>query len=270
MWSKLLSVARLVLLDGFRRRALLGLIVLAICLEIGGLLFIDFIPREIGRASVDFVLSVGWLTGFLFLLFHAIKVIALEDERRNIECILSRPVSRTQYMLGTFLGLAMLLFFLNTALGLIGKGILSFIKEAVGLSYFANFFNDHYFLSWLGLYGVELIILSIIFLFSGLVRGGFPVLLLTVAYCLICNGLPVVREVSNISDHDGISIIPTVLQVLSAIFPDFHRYDFRELVIATEPALTLKMMVIAGAMIVLYTSVVLWLSAIIYSRRDLL
>lgn len=268
MWRKIRSVAWLVILDGLRRRALLGLIVLAIAMEAGGLLFVDFIPREIGRASVDFILSVGWLTGFLFLLFHAVKVTAWGEERRSIECIISRPVSRAHYVLGTFLGLVVLLILLNVALSLIGLGLLHGIKEAVGVSYFANFFTYHYVLSWLGLFAVELLVLSIIFLFSSLVRGGFPVLLLTVAYCLICNGLPVVREVGGMSE-EGASIVPTILKGLSAIFPDFHRYDFRELVIATEPALALNMMAISWAMVLLYTAVVLWASTMVYSRRDL-
>jgi Cu-processing system permease protein len=270
MMRKVRSISWLVILDGLRRRALLGLIILAISLEIGGLLFVDFIPREVGRASVDFILSVGWLTGFLFLLFHAVKVAAWEDERRTIECILSRPVSRRHYVLGTFLGLAILLLLLNISLGVIGQVILLGIQEAVGSAYFASLHQPSYILSWLGLYAVELMVLSIIFLFSSLVRGGFPVLLLTVAYCLICNGLPVVREMfTTAAGGEGGKLIPVVLQSLSTVFPDFHRYDFREMVIATDSVLTLKMVFVAVLMIVLYTTLALWLSSVIYSRRDL-
>jgi len=177
MFSKIGSVAWLVILDGIRRRALLGLILLAISLEIGGLFFVDFIPREIGRALVDFILSIGWLTGFLFLLFHAVKVIAWEDERRTLECILSRPVSRRQYVLGTFSGLAFLLLLLNVSLGVIGQGILYGIKASVGVKYFTNLQITPYMFSWVGLYAIELIVLSTIFFFSSLVRGGFLVLL---------------------------------------------------------------------------------------------
>ena len=48
------GLARLIILDGLRRHALLGLLLLAIFAEGAGLLFYEFIPRDIGRASNDF------------------------------------------------------------------------------------------------------------------------------------------------------------------------------------------------------------------------
>ena len=171
MLPKIWSLAVLVILDGLRRHALIGLLLLSLLLEACGLLFFDFIPRDIGRASGDFIVSVGWLTGFLFLFFHAVQVMAWDEERRTIHTLLARPISRAQYVLGVYLALALLLLLLNGILAGIGYGILAVIKGSVKPVYFTHLSGAHYLLSWLGLYAIELTILAAILLFSGLVRG---------------------------------------------------------------------------------------------------
>ena len=269
MLPKIWSLARLVLLDGLRRHALIGLILLAFSLEAGGLLFMDFIPKDIGRASADFILSVGWLTGFLYLLFHAVQTMAWDEERRTIHTILARPISRTQYVLGIFLGLAVLLLLLNSILALLGYGVLTLIKDSVKVAYFTHLSTGHYLLSWVGLFCTELMILAVIMLFSGLVRGGFPVLLLTVSYYFICTGLPVVREAFATRVEDAGSTLKAVLTGLTVLFPDFSRFDFKALITREATMPVYQPLATDFLLLSLYLTVILWLAAIIYQRRDL-
>jgi Cu-processing system permease protein len=269
MLRKITSVAQLLIIDGLRRHALMGLILLAVALEAGGLFFFEFIPHDIGRASVDFILSVGWLTGFLFLLFHAVQVMAWDEERRTIHTLLARPISRSQYVLGVFLGLAVLLGILNSLLGLLGYWILWLIQASVGPAYFAHLSPLHYALSWGGLSCIELMILAVIMLFSGLVRGAFPVLLLTVSYSFICTGLPVVREaIADKAELQG-SLLPSLLQGLTALFPDFGRFDLKALVVSPATDLSFERLGIDLALLALYLVIVLWCAAWVYQQRDL-
>lgn len=269
MLRKIWSLARLVLIDGLRRHALMGLILLTFGLEAGGLLFFEFIPKDIGRASADFILSVGWLTGLLFLLFHAVQVMAWDEERRTIHTLLARPISRTQYVLGTFLGLATLLLLLNTILGGLGYGVLILIKDSVKTLFFPHLSIPHYLLSWCGLFCIELMVLAIIMLFSGLVRGGFPVLLLTVSYYFICTGLPVVREAFASRASEGSASLTTLLQWLTAVFPDFTRFDFKRLVTSQQSGDLLQHLGVDLGLLALYLTAILWLASMIYQRRDL-
>jgi ABC-type Na+ efflux pump, permease component len=268
MMRKIRALARLVCLDGLRRHAVIGLVLLAFALEAGGLLFFEFIPRDIGRASGDFILSIGWLTGLLFLLFHAVQVMAWDEERRTIHTFLARPISRPQYVLGTFLGLTVLLLLLNLVLGLLGYGVLVLIRDSLTSVYFQHLSPVHYSLAWMGLFCIELMILAVIMLFSGLVRGGFPVLLLTVSYCLICTGLPVVRtSVANRTDLPA--ILPLALQWLTGLFPDFSRFDFKELITSDSGVNVIQGFGIDLVLLALYLTVILWLATLVYQRRDL-
>jgi len=265
------SLSRLIIIDGLRRHALIGLILFALAGEIGGLLFFDFIPRDIGRASNDFLFSISWLTGFIFLLFHAVQVMAWDDERRILHTFLARPISRTEYVLAVFFGLAALLLALNTVLGGIGWGMLNLIRSSVdAASYFQHLSLPFFLLASAGLYGIELMLLAIILFFSGAVRGNFPVLLLSLSYYFICSGLPVVRQaIRQQTAHPASQYVETLLKGLTALFPDFSRLDFKTLVASSDPVPALSQIVYPFALSSVYVLIVLWLACAIYQRRDL-
>lgn len=265
------SLSRLVIVDGLRRHALIGLILFALAGETGGLLFFDFIPRDIGRASNDFLFSISWLMGFIFLLFHAVQVMAWDDERRVLHTFLARPISRAEYVLGVFLGLAALLLALNAILGGIGWTVLNFIRKSVdAASYFQHLSLPFFLLASAGLYCMELMLLAVIMLFSGAVRGNFPVLLLSLSYYFICLGLPVVRQaIHQLTANSHSLFMEPMLKGLTALFPDFSRLDFKMLVASSDPVPAMGQIVAPFALGIMYVLIVLWLACAIYQRRDL-
>jgi len=263
---RIMSLARLVFVDGLRRHALIGLVVFALAAEVGGLLFFDFIPRDIGRASNDFMFSISWIAGFIFLLFHCVQAVAWDDSRRVIYTILARPISRTEYVLGFFTGLALLLLLLNICLSGIGWIILSYIKGSVSVAYFKYLSLSVYMFATLGIYCIELMILAVILLFAGAVRGNFPVLLLTLSYYFICSGLPVVREAVK---SPVVTTSQGVLKWMTALFPDFSRLDFKMMVTTPETSIHGMVFLPAFGLSVIYIIFVLWFCSFIYKRRDL-
>ena len=268
---RIAALARLIVLDGLRRHALLGLIALSLAAEAGGLFFFDFVSRDIGRASSDFVISIAWLSGFIFLFFHAVQVMALDEERRVIYTLLARPISRGEYVLGVFFGLASLLFLLNLLLSGIGYGTLLSIKSLVPQGYFSHLSIPAYLLSWAGLFAMQLMLLSVILLFSGLVRGNFPVLLVSLAFYGICSGLPVVREsvTSMISKTEGLAGLANLFKWMTAVFPDFERLDFKNWIVIAERLPSLNLISTGFGIALGYTTIFLWLATLVYQRRDL-
>jgi ABC-type transport system involved in multi-copper enzyme maturation permease subunit len=255
-----------------RRHALIGLVFFALAGITGGLLFFDFIPRDIGRAANDFLFSITWLTGFIFLSFHAVQVVAWDHERGTLHTFLARPLSRTEYALALFVGLAALLLALNIILGALGWGVLKFIRGSVdATSYFQHLSFPMFLLAGSGLYLIQLMILAIILLFSSAVRGSFPVLLLTLCYYFTCSGLPVVRESLKQQILHGANrqSFDTLSRWLTAFFPDFSWLDFKTLVASSDQAPVVSQMMLPFALSTLYIVIVLWLACVIYERRDL-
>lgn len=269
--KRIAAIARLFLIDGLRRHALLGLIVLSVAAQAGALLFFDFIPRDIGRASSDFILSLAWLSGFIFLFFHGVQVIALDEERKVIYSLLARPISRGEYVLGIFFGLAGLLLLVNLLLCGLGLGTLLIIKHLVPPVYFNQFNLLPYILAWFGLVAMELMLLSVILLFSGLVRGSFPVLLISLSFYAICSGLPVVREAvsQQAAGTEGLTGLKTMLLWLTAVFPDFDRLDFKNMIASSAPLPDLSLMLVNFGLTISYVGLFLWLACLVYQRRDL-
>jgi ABC-type transport system involved in multi-copper enzyme maturation permease subunit len=267
--KRIVAIARLVLLDGLRRHALMGLIVLSLLAQAGALLFFDFIPRDIGRASSDFILSLAWLSGCIFLFFHGVQVIALDEERKVIYSLLARPISRGEYVLGIFSGLAGLL--LNLLLCGLGVGTLLIIKQMVPAAYFSQFNILPYLLAWFGLVAMELMLLSVILLFSGLVRGSFPVLLISLSFYAICSGLPVVREAvsQQAARAEGLTGLKTMLLWMTAVFPDFDRLDFKNMIASSDQLPKLSLLLVNFGLTVSYVGLFLWLACVVYQRRDL-
>jgi len=265
------ALARLIILDGLRRHALIGLILFALAGTTGGLLFFDFIPRDIGRASNDFLFSITWLTGFIFLLFHAVQVMAWDSERGALHTFMARPVSRTEYALALYAGLALLLLALNVILGGLGWLVLNFIRGSVdAASYFQHLSLPFYLLAGAGLYWIQLVLLAVILLFSSAVRGSFPVLLLTLCYYFICTGLPVVREsFQQKGSADAVQALASLLKWLTAVFPDFSWLDFKTLVASSYTAPIASQILMPFGLSTLYIVIVLWLACLIYTRRDL-
>lgn len=265
------ALAWLVLLDGLRRHALMGLIALSLAAQIGAFLFLDFIPRDIGRASTDFILSVAWLSGFILLFFHGVQIIALDEERKVIYALLARPISRGEYVLGLFFGLAALLMLLNLLLGGLGFATLLLIKKMVDPFYFNQLSMPRYLLAWTGLAAMELMLLSVILLFSGLVRGSFPVLLISLSFYAICSGLPVVREaISQKTFEEGAPpALEALLRWMTAVFPDFDRLDFKNMIASAEQLPELSLLLINFGLTFSYLGLFLWLACLVYQRRDL-
>jgi len=269
--TNILSLARIIFLDGIRRYALLGLLLLSLFSEAMGLFFMDFVSHDVGRASSDFLFSIMWLGGMLFLLFHAVQVIAWDEERGVIYSILSRPLSRSAYVIGVFVGLAVLLTLLLLSLGLVAYLTLNWIQDALDPIYFPVFSSSHFILTWLGIVVAQLTILSVIMLFSGLVRGGFPVLLLSLAYYAICTGLPTVRESieSETATNGGNESTLIFLKLLSSIFPDLTRLDYKNSVLSDMLPLSVTEISTDFSIVSLYAIIMMTFACMAYVRRDL-
>jgi len=259
------AIARLVFLDGLRRQAIVGLILFALIAEFFGMFFMDFFGRDIGRASGDYLFSIMWISGMFFLFFHAVQTIALDEERKTIYNIISRPISRNQYVFGMLLGLGLLLILLHTIFGAVSLGTLYWIKSSLQAEYFTQLNSNYFILTWLGLVLTQFIILSVILLFSGLLRGGFPVMLVSVAYYLICSGLPVAREyAAQLTDET----FKHILTGLSFIFPDFSRLDYKDAIVGTLDS-SIGTLVESFFGMLVYMLIIIFFACAAYRNKDI-
>ncbi len=102
-------VAAITFKEGIRNRAFYGISIFAVLLLGVNFFISSMIPRDIGKVAVDIALSTVSFTGLLLVLFVGINLIAKDLDKRTIYMVLSRPISRSQYIVGKFIGMALLI-----------------------------------------------------------------------------------------------------------------------------------------------------------------
>jgi len=269
--NRIIALAHITFLNGLRRNAVWGLCLFALILEICGVFFIDFFGRDLGRVISDFQFSIMWIAGMLFILFYAVQAVAWDDDHRSIDSILARPISRSEYVLGSMLGLSMLMLCFELLLAALAVGEIIWIKPEMGDAYFPVFSVAHFILTWFALQAILLAHLAMVMLISAAIRGTFPVMLITLAYSLICSGLPVVRESLRQQTEASAQGLSHILQGMSMFFPDFGALDFKDSILSLQSIDSLIGMSvwIPFGLISIYMIIVLLLSCMIYERRDI-
>lgn len=272
--NRIMALAYITFLNGLRRNAVWGLCVFALVFEICGVLFMDFFGRDLGRVISDFQFTIMWVSGMLFILFYAVQAIAWDEDHRSIDSILARPISRTEYVLGSMLGLSLLLLCFECLLACLAMAELIWIKPVIGEVYFPVLSLSHFIVTWLALQVILLVHLAVVMLISSAIRGAFPVMLITLAYSLICSGLPVVRgslkqgAASNAPPQG----LDSILQGMGMIFPDFGVLDIKDSVLSNQSLEVIMGMPVwlPFSLMLAYLALVLFLSCLIYQRRDIL
>jgi len=270
--NRIRALAYITFLNGLRRNAVWGLCLFALIFEICGIFFMDFFGRDLGRAMSDFQFSIMWAAGMLFILFYAVQAIAWDDDHRSIDSILARPISRTEYVLGSMAGLSLLLLCFELLLGALAIGEITWIKPEIGEIYFPVFSISHFIIAWLALQAILFTHLAMVMLISSAIRGAFPVMLITLAYSLICSGLPVVRESLRQQDGHAAQGLNHILTGMGMLFPDFGVLDLKNSVLSTQSIETMTgiSVWVPFGLISIYVAIVLLLSCMIYERRDIL
>jgi len=270
--NRILALANITFLNGLRRNAVWGLCLFALAFEVCGVFFIDFFGHDLGRVISDFQFSIMWAAGMLFILFYAVQAIAWDDDHRIIDSILARPISRTEYVLGTMAGLSLLLLCFELLLAALAIAEIIWIKPIIGQTYFPVFSITHFSLTWIALQLILLTHLGIVMLISAAIRGAFPVMLITLAYSLICSGLPVVRESISQQSEASAQGLGKILQGMNMVFPDFSVLDLKDSVLSNQ---SMEIMIgmpvwLPFSLVSIYLAIILALSCFIYQRRDIL
>lgn len=215
--------------EGIRNRTFYGVSLIALAF-LGFSLFISvMVIQDIGAIGVTMGLSAISLCGLLVVFFVGTNLMAKDIDRRTIALVLARPVSRSAYVLGKFLG--MLLLILATVLIV---GFLSFLMLlTLKTSYPASFERISWwsFVLAIAFNMISLTILtSISFLFASVTSSSFVTLTLTILVYVIGQSLSDVR--SLVENREGIivSVSPLTKAIVSIAyyaFPNLSLFDFK-------------------------------------------
>lgn len=257
--------------EGIRNRALYGISLFSLLLLGANLLISGMMMRSAGKTAVDMALSTVSLSGLLLVLFVGINLISKDLDRRTIYMVLARPISRSRYIVGKFLGMVLLILVTVAILTVVAALSILLVKAAYP-DYFDRF-------SWppvalaVGMIALMLVMLSAItFLFSSFASTSFITLALTIITYIIGNSISEVKAlvetpgaISQAYEPSGVTV--ALVKTAYYLFPNLSFFDFKlqaahGLVI---PAATVAWTVAYG---IVYTAIIILCAAAIFRRKE--
>lgn len=268
--AQLWAIASMTFKEGIRNRAMYGISILALIMMIANLLISSMIMQEVGKVAVDMALSAASFAGLLLVLFVGINLLAKDLDRKTIYMVLSRPLSRSQYIVGKFLGIALLVTASMVLLSIFAAASIYLVKLTCGSGYFPRFSWPLVALSLAFNTLMLLLLSSLTFLFASFTSTSFISLMLTIASYLIGNSINDVKDLVTAPQGAGITPSPVIVKVVEVAyyaFPNLSLFDIKTQVAhGISPSGAYVFWTIAYG--VVYTCLAVAIACAIFSRRE--
>ena len=205
------------------------------------------IVKDIGLGSIS-------IFGVLIAIFLGIGLVSKEIDRRTIYTILSKPVQRYSFLLGKFAGLLLTLF-INIAIMTVALVILIYSMNGdVNLLLFEAIF----------LIFIELIVVTSIALFFSTFTTPTLSAIFTLSFFVIGHLTGYIRLFGSQSD---LQFVKKLSDILYYVLPNLESFNVKSMVMYAD-SLEWNFFFLSTMYGLVYASLVLVLSVIIFQRRD--
>lgn len=103
------TIAHMTLLEATRGNIIRVLAVITASIMLANISFTRLFSWSLGKVSVEFGLSISALTGLLIVFFLVLRLLYNDLENKTIYFLFSRPIGAAEYLIGKYLGFAVLL-----------------------------------------------------------------------------------------------------------------------------------------------------------------
>jgi ABC-type transport system involved in multi-copper enzyme maturation permease subunit len=251
--TRTLAVARNTFRETIRERVLYNLLFFALLMTVSGLLLGQLSIRQDEKIIKDIALAAMDLFGTAIAVFVGVGLVSKELERRSLYPVMAKPVSREEFLIGKFAGLAFTLL-VNVAV------------MAAGLYLTLLLTGRH----------ADLRLLAAVFpIFLSLVLTVSIVLLFSTytSTALAAFGSLMVVVAGRFSDiiHNMQQVAPGapawLIQGLYYALPNYRNFDFKDRVVYGDPVSGGDLAWITVYAVV-YTSIVLGLTVLSFRRKE--
>lgn len=264
------AVALITFREGLRQRILYGVTIASLLLIVFAVIISALFMRDVLKILLDICLSAVSLGGLLVPFFLSINLLAGDIERKTIYTLLSRNISRSNYIIGKFLGLGMLSGIVMALLTL-STFIAVFIATLIYPTHiFASFSPYPIVVSALITFlGIQ-VLNSTVFLWCSVTTSSFLATLLTISTYVIGHSVEdVVRFMALKIEGVEIALQTEVTAKLALyIFPNLAAFDLKQQAVYSLP-ISLQEVSILSLYGLVYISIMLFLTIFFFKKRDL-
>jgi len=264
------ALATIAFKEGIRNRSLFGIALLALFLFGLNISVAGFFMRDVGKVSVDMNLSALSFAGLLLVFFVGVNLMAKDIDRKTIHLVLSKPISRSQYIWGKYWGIQVFV-----SVSLLMLFFCSCLTVALLLSMYPNYFIGF---SWLNFFIASFFILvkfsvlnAIVVFFSSITSSSLITLIFSLSSYVV--GVTIEEVVfylqSEFAAQEQIisESLKTFIHIVSYVIPNFAVFDFT-LEAAHGLVVTSQRICLSLGYGAIYITILLMLASFIFSRRE--
>jgi len=225
---KIFLVAWITFKDSIRNKALYGIFLLGLVLFTANIIIAGMFSWELGKVAVDVGLSVVSFSGLVIIFFLSINAVSNDLDQKTIYLILSRPISKIQYILGKYMGLGLIILLSSSILGAcaaLSVKLATYKAEAYIPSHFSW---PVFFLGLIFLTLSLLLVLAIALFWVCITTHPFTAVLLSIVSYFIGQNMENVKNIitSNKMFVDN-AVLTKVIDCVSWIFPNLAAFDLK-------------------------------------------
>lgn len=265
--SAILIVARGVFKESIRDRIAYNLVFFAVLLMAASFLLAQLTAGQDVKIIKDLGLAAATLIGVLIAVFIGIGLVAKEVERRSIYSLLSKPITRSQFILGKYVGLVFTLAANLAVMALAYYAVLAYLDWLTPTSVKAAWeapATDPRLLKAFALIGVELMLVTAVALFFSTFSSTFLAAALTLAIYVIGHFSEDLRTLESLGASSALSMLGRGLYY---VLPNLAPLNVTSAVVHAQPV-SVQHMLLASGSISLYVALLLVGATLIFERRD--
>jgi len=251
--TKIAAIAKVTLQDALRQKLPVNLLLFALLIITASFVLSQLTFGEQYRIIADLALSSAGVFGTLIAVFLGAGLVSGEIQRRTLYPILAKPVTRTEYVLGRYAGLLLMLTSNLLVMAITSFAVLGFYRGG-----FRFLVETPIVLAFVGLAAQLAIVGAVAMLFSSFTNttlASMCTLALAVAGHLSREALPYWR--TTLAGRG-----------LALLLPNLGALDYKVAVVYSDPVPAADAALTLGYA-ALYVAVVLAAASLIFSRRDL-
>ena len=215
--------------EGIRSRVLFGITILAVLLFASNVVITNLFSLEVGKVMIDMAFAALSLAGLSIIFFLGISLLSQDIHNKTVYMIVSRPVTRGQYVVGKFGGIALLLLVAMVILGALA--LLSFVIGSALLqgSGLPRNFSWFTLLATLCFHFLSLlVVLSFTFFFTIISSSMYLAMLFSFCVYFIGNSIETIVKVLIKGEfiETGSSYV-ALMKGISWLFPNLAAFDLK-------------------------------------------
>lgn len=270
MIEKIFSLIKLTFKEGVREKAILGIGLCAIIMMFASIVIVSFFLRELHKVAVDINLSSINLAGLLLTFFVSVNLIDKDIDKHTIYCVLSKPFSRFEYILGKYLGLMLIIVTAFCILTMCST-ITIFILKSQYTTWFSKFlWIEFYKAIYAGLL-MFFILNAIVIFFSTITTSSFITLLLSILTYIAGQTIEeavIFLKTSSAKEMVISQSIDKLINIIQYILPNLSVFDLN--IQASHAIIISNNYIIAITFYALvYTCVLITAASMIFNKKEL-